>query len=499
MLDGGLALGALLATPSLARAADPHVHGDDSLGLVAGKPIAKGMPLVEPEVRRSANGLLDTTLRVGYAYKDIGGFRLYMRSYDGVIPAPTLRMKPGETLKIRLTNDLPPNSDVKPADLALPHQFNSTNFHFHGAHTSPSGISDNVMRTMLPGRTYDIEIALPADHPAGTYWYHPHHHGSADVQLASGMTGVIIVEGDFDKAPEIATAKERTLVLSEVVFDQNGMIESFDNLFPETATRFFSVNGQRYPTITMRPGEVQRWRLLHAGYMNDFMLELEKHDLHAVSYDGTQLATMRDYKTMLFAPGQRVDVLVQAGPPETYEFRGLPYDQGYPSPSGPFARLVVEGEPMQMKLPASLPKPPLETIKDAEITNRRTVVFSAVAPETEAAGNWREFKFLIDGKTFDPNRIDQRVKLGAVEEWTVSNIHFHDHIFHIHVNPFQVTQVNGVAQTDLAWRDTVVVPRHGSVVLRSRFTDFTGVFMMHCHMMNHEEMGMMQTIEVYKE
>ncbi len=93
------------------------------------------------------------------------------------------------------------------------------------------------------------------------------------------------------------------------------------------------------------------------------------------------------------------------------------------------------------------------------------------------------------------------MKLGAVEEWTITNTHFHDdHVFHIHTNPFQVTQVNGQRQPDLLWRDSVIVPRNGgSVVFRSRFLDYTGVFMLHCHMMNHEEMGMMQTVEVYKD
>ena len=109
----------------------------------------------------------------------------------------------------------------------------------------------------------------------------------------------------------------------------------------------------------------------------------------------------------------------------------------------------------------------------------------------------------MDGKIFDPSRIDQRVRLGAVEEWTIRNTHEHDdHMFHIHTNPFQVVEVSGQPQADRPWRDTVVVPRPakgGGIVMRSRFLDYTGVFMLHCHMMNHEEMGMMQTVEVYKD
>jgi FtsP/CotA-like multicopper oxidase with cupredoxin domain len=167
------------------------------------------------------------------------------------------------------------------------------------------------------------------------------------------------------------------------------------------------------------------------------------------------------------------------------------------------ARVVVAGEPLPMKLPASLPRPPLETIRDSEITGRRTLVFGAIEPQNNVAGHWREYAFTVDGKVFDPARIDQRVRLGAVEEWTIRNTHQHDdHMFHIHTNPFQVVEIGGQPQADRMWRDTVVVPRPakgGSTVIRTRFLDYTGVFMLHCHMMNHEELGMMQAVEVYKD
>jgi FtsP/CotA-like multicopper oxidase with cupredoxin domain len=412
-------------------------------------------------------------------------------------------------IRIKLVNDLPPNRDPMPAYIDQPHHLNTTNFHFHGSHVSPSGIADNVMRSMEPGQSYDIEIALPADHTTGTYWYHPHHHGSADIQMASGMAGTIIIEGDFDKIPEIAAARDRLLVLGEVVFDALGTVESFDTLFPETALRFHTVNGQRAPTIEMQPGEVQRWRLLHAGYQDDMFLALEGHELHPIARDGIALervgqGTIRtadhendDPSGLLIGPGQRIDVLVQAGKPGTYQLRVLPYDQGYPSPAGPVARVVVAGEPKGMKLPTKLLPSPLTRIRDDEVTGARQLTFAAEHPANDAAGHWREFKFLVDGRTFDMNRVDQRVRLGAVEEWTLVNLHFHDHIFHIHTNPFQLTKVNGKPLPEPVWLDTAVLPRNGSLTFRSRFLDFTGRYMLHCHMMNHEELGMMQVVEVY--
>jgi FtsP/CotA-like multicopper oxidase with cupredoxin domain len=86
------------------------------------------------------NGELRTTLQVRYAYKEIGGYRLSPRSYEGMIPGPTLRVRRGDVLRIRLINDLPPNSDPVPLNMALPHHFNTTNFHFHGSHVSPEGV-----------------------------------------------------------------------------------------------------------------------------------------------------------------------------------------------------------------------------------------------------------------------------------------------------------------------------------------------------------------------
>jgi FtsP/CotA-like multicopper oxidase with cupredoxin domain len=335
-----------------------------------------GAPFVEPEVRRSANGVLNTTLRMHYAYKDIGGYRLYVRTYEGTVPGPTLRLKPGNVLRIKPINDMPPNRDHSPADHTLPHHFNSTNLHTHGLHVSPSGIADNVMRMMEPGESYDIEVAIPSDHIPGTNWYHPHAHGSADVQLASGAVGALIIEGDFADVPEIAAAKERLLALTEAVFDEFGMIEDFGTLFPETAARFFAVNGVREPTITMRPGEVQRWRILHAGWQDDIFMELEGHTLNPIARDGIPLARMgstvprkpdqpSDYpNAMLMAPGQRIYVLVQAGEPGTYAFRAVPYNQGYASPTGPIARVLVEGDPLPMTLPTELPPSPEKIIGD---------------------------------------------------------------------------------------------------------------------------------------
>jgi FtsP/CotA-like multicopper oxidase with cupredoxin domain len=480
------------ATPQAGH--DSHAAADGGAGLFQPSQW-ESVDLVEPEVRRSADGELATELRVGYAYADIGGYRLSLRTYEGTIPGPTLRVQPGDVLRVTLINDLPPNRTEMPLDTDLPHHFNSTNLHVHGLHVSPSGNADNIFRSMEPGQSYDVEIAIPADHPRGTYWYHPHHHGSADVQISSGMAGALVVEGDFSDVPEIANAVERVLVLNEVMFDYQGAIEVYDTLWPEAAPRFISINGQREPIIRLRPGEVQRWRIVGAEHESNLRLALDDHQLHPIAFDGIPRARLEGLESLVIAPGQRADVLVQGGAPGTYELQAIANDQGYPSPTGPLAHVVVEGEPVTMSLPATLPASPLTPVGDDEMTGSRTITFTAIEPEVPAAATYQEFADLIDGRRFDPDRVDQSIHLGAVEEWTVVNDDTSDHVFHIHTNPFQVVAVNGEPVTEPLWRDTVIVPHNGRLTFRSRFLDFTGKTVLHCHMMNHEELGMMQVIE----
>ena len=281
------------------------------------------------------------------------------------------------------------------------------------------------------------------------------------MQIASGTVGAMIIEGDFAEIPEIAAAKERLLMLTEAVFDSFGKVEDFGTLFPETAARFIAVNGVREPTITMRPGEVQRWRPAR-GLAGRYFIGLDGHTLNPVARDGIPLARMglnvprkpdqpTDYpKAMLMAPGQRIDVLVQAGEPGSYALRAVPYYQGYAAPIGPMARLVIEGDPLPMSLPANCRR----CGRSSSATGRslEPARSDSRSSRRRADGVLAEFRFTIDGKTFDPDRVDQRVRLGAVEEWTIINDQPDDHVFHIHTNDMLLTKINGEALEEPIWR-----------------------------------------------
>ncbi|NUM52638.1 MAG: multicopper oxidase family protein [Candidatus Hydrogenedentes bacterium] len=473
-------------------------------------PILSGCPLADllrtVRARRSVGGLLDTDLRVCFARNRIGDMWLRSRTYEGCIPGPTLRVKPGDTLRLHIHNALPDDEDgghmKGMVDHNIPGGFNITNFHSHGLHVSPKGISDNPYRQFMPGETNMVEIAIPEDHPTGTYWYHPHHHGSVTVQMLGGMGGALIIEGGADEVPEVAEAKEHVLILQEIRIDENGETPLLDEhafhegehaSFPGSVLQH-TINGQVNPTIIMHPGEVQRWRIVQAGVDQFTPLGLDDHVFHQIAMDGISFKKPEEMEMILLAPGNRADVLVKAGAEGTYYLRMHAHDQGHGEMEEEIlATIKVQGSAMDMPLPAGLPTPSsLEFIEDDEVENIRAISFSV---ESVPPGEMFPV-FAINGQLFDPERIDETIPLGAVEEWIVTSATSHEHPFHLHTFPFQVTQISGNPVKPKRWQDTVIVPGFGIVRIRIRFNDIVGKSVFHCHILTHEDLGMMANFKV---
>ncbi len=325
--------------------------------------------LTQPQVRRASAGSLDTRFNLAFASNSIGGqdggVQIYTRCYEGMVPGPTLCMSPGDILNIALENNLPPNTDPLPVNTSLPHLVNSTNFHTHGLHVSPSGNSDNVLVTVDPGTPYDISIAIPADHPGGTHFYHPHVHGGVTTQFQGGMGGALIIEGALDEVPEVAEARDIVLVFQELQLNSDGEVEDPDitttfigDVYPSDQT-LYTVNGQENPTLSARPGEVIRLRCVNATIGTFYPLALDSHDLNLIANDGIALSALETSDTVFMGPGNRVDLLIKAGAPGTYVLRGLEYTRatGLTRDEVELLTLVVEGEPMNMGLPTTLPAP----------------------------------------------------------------------------------------------------------------------------------------------
>lgn len=430
-----------------------------------------GQELIQPEVRESVNGVLETTLHAKFSETFVNGQPKATRVFEGMYPGPTLRAKPGETIKVHLINDL---DEV-------------TNLHTHGFHVSPSGNSDNVLLEIQPGETFDFEFNLPDNHTPGMYWYHPHVHGDTYLHVNGGMAGAIILEGGLDELPGIKGLTERILILQSTQFDANGVVAPLEEQHTRDQVR--TVNGQINPTIRMRPGETQRWRLLNATSDSFCLLALEGHEFHQIAHDGNPLSEVHSEFQLLMGPGERNEVLIQAGSAGTYELRQLLWGTDFQSqPDVQLATVVVEGDPVEEQpLPTALI--PFEDLREAEVDNHREIHFDV---QFDADG----VHFVIDNQTVDMDRVDQTVKLGALEEWTIYNDSDEWHPFHIHVNEFQVVAINGEPHDARSWEDTRPLPPRGSITMRSRFIDFTGKYVYHCHILFHEDMGMMGIVEV---
>lgn len=454
-----------------------------------------GQTFTEPEVLSSSNGVLDVELTASSGQHEVAGRTVETYGFNGGVPGPTLRVSPGDTLRIALTNDLE----------------EATNLHVHGLHVSPQGNGDNVFLTVEPGATFVYEHRLPEDHPPGTYWYHPHHHGMVADQLYRGLYGAIVV----DEPTDLPLTRERVLVVSDITLDDSGVIapSAMEQMMGREGDLVL-VNGQVSPTLTLRPGERERWRVVNACSSRFLDLALDGHDIQLLGRDTGRLAGPSSPAALL-APGNRGDLLV-TGTEGTGDLVARRYDRGdmmngmmdgpmggpLGSDDGPvtLATVVAEGEPVD-PLPEIPATEPLRDLRDADVVRRRLLTFEmgGMAGMMGGMGMNRArtmpgpggMSFTIDGREFDADRVDQEVRLGTVEEWTIRNDSPMDHPFHLHVWPMQVTADPDPVTGEPVWLDVVNVPARSQVTVRIPFEDFGGRTVYHCHILDHEDRGMM--------
>ena len=460
-----------------------------SAGANAANPVAStGTPrttvpgeFFETPMRASTNGLLSTTLRVAETEVGVGTQLVRASTYEGMYPGPTLEVRPGDTLKIKLANDLNEN----------------TNLHTHGLHVSPSNNSDNVLLTVKPHEPFDYEFKIPKDHPAGTLWYHAHFHTLADKQVFGGEFGLMVVRGDFDDLPGLAGRRERVMVVSQIEIKGDAVVDGANSSLAKQVTL---VNGRYQPDVDIEPGEVQRWRICNASSVF-LRLGLDGHQLNTVAIDGNSLVATKAMDLIEIPPGGRADVLIQGGAPGRYEFRSLTWDTSgafystnmVPVPDT-IVRLVSKGTATATAAPLPNALLPMVDLRDVPIDRRR--VFRLEEREPRHVGPNDRFNYFINGTQFDHNVVNETMKLGATEEWEFVNLTYEPHPLHIHVNPFQVVMINGQPSNENHYRDTATVPPFGSIVIRHQFLDYPGKFVMHCHILFHEDHGMMQLLEV---
>jgi FtsP/CotA-like multicopper oxidase with cupredoxin domain len=468
-------VGAAAGTPEAPPVADPHAgHGSETTAPSGTQappfvPVS-GQPLSDPPRLTSSAGLLETTMTMALSSTMFAGRSVQSWVPNGSFPGPTIVLNPGDIWKNTVINYLD----------------DCTNVHTHGFHVSPRDNSDNIFIHIEPGESFSYEYHIPDNHFPGVYWYHPHCHGNTAAQTTAGLSGAIVIQGGLDNVDGVAGLTDRLLYVQASQFDGNGKMVPFEQ--QSAATRLHTVNAQYQPTISIQPGETQRWRIANACSDDFLFLQLQGHTMYEIAKDGNACKQTVPVDQILLGPAERVEVLVQATQtPGSYQLVSLPWGADYQiQPQFLLATMVVEGPVLEPQpLPTDLI--PFEDLSRLPVDRYRVTAFQELGPP---------LFFTIDGKHFDPDRVDQTVQLGALEEWEVKNESAHVHPFHIHVNDFQVVAVNGQAVEEVSYDDTINLPPNGAVTIRLRFADFDGKFVYHCHILSHEDFGMMATVEV---
>lgn len=446
------------------------------------QPGASGQLLAEPAVLASRDGVLNVELTAA-AGVPLAGRDTSALGYNGRSPGPTLRVAPGDLLRVRLTN----------------HLDTPTNLHTHGMHLSPQGRGDNPFVSIAPGAAFDYSYRIPADHPAGTYWYHPHHHGHVADQLFGGLAGALLV----DNGPALPVTEERILLVTDTTVDAAGRVVTvgmMDKMMGRQG-ELVLVNGQHQPIIPTAPGATQRWRIINSCTSRVLSLRLTDHPLTQIAFDGAFLPAPVDRDQIVLAPANRADVVVRPTRAGQYALVTDPYDRGTGMMSGPMGRATgpISLATMSVAGPAVLSPPlpvtlPVPSIPPGPAAGQRQLTFAMGMSGMGMGG--MGMRFTIDGRTFDARRDDQTVRLGTTEDWTITNTSPMDHPFHLHVWPFRVLADSAATPRTAVRQDVVLVPARGWVRLRIPFTDYPGRSVYHCHTSDHEDAGMMGTLTV---
>ncbi len=477
-LAGASAAGVFLAACSGNKEAAPTATPAN--GVAPATPRGEGAPTtgwLQPRELTSQNGVLEATLTIAAAMVPFGSSTRWALTVNGTTPGPTLRVRPGDKLRLSIDNQT----------------LHATNLHTHGLHVSPSRNADNPFLEIPAGQIFEYEIDIPPDHRGGLHWYHPHLHHHVAEQLFAGFFGAIIVEDSFDAQPEVEAMQERLLILHDARVGATEASVTGASMMDMMMGREGStllVNGYRNPDLAARAGSLERWRILNASTSRFYQLALEGHTFSLIGGDGGRLSQAEPTQQLSLVPGERAEVLVRPEAGGSFRLSTAAVNRGsigqgmggaITSSAADLLRMTVTGSGVATAGQPALPQPAAE---NREVTRRREVVFSM-----------QGMNFLIDGRPFDPGRIDIRADLGTTEEWTVRNVSTMDHPFHIHVWPFQVIeQSKGVAPSGL--KDVVNVPAGGWARLLIHFGDIPGKTVYHCHILDHEDMGMMGVIEV---
>jgi suppressor of ftsI len=494
-------------------------------------PFTPGMPFTEPPVVSSRDGRLKTRLVARNGSVEISGVTVAeTQTYAAAGPdgssrrgflGPTLRVRPGDRIELTLDSRLTvpdgaigANCPVTSGGGMLEHSRRAqagaaqlTNLHYHGLHVTPrerSPFGDSVL-IELPNGKSRFRFRIPRDHDRGTFWYHAHLHGCTDDQVFRGLAGLLLV-GDSrrDLPRRFRRVRTRSLALKDVqveAADSGGWQIADDHDWVHATHR--TVNGLVDPNLAIRPGETQLWRLANvsAGVWYDVALVDESNGaqdpLTVVAQDGNSLRRAVRRQSLVIPPGRRFDVLVRGPASGERVLKTLAFDQGrFTFPEDTLATVGVDGAPARAIAAPRRLTPGTQRFPRLRGPKRR-FTFDIYFPQNQNDPPL----FMINDAVFDADIPDAAPVLGTTERWTIYNKSGEYHPFHIHQDDFRVVDAGGGPPTLPGDQDVVPLPpgtpeKPSRVVIDMPFTDYSGNFVFHCHILDHEDGGMMSRVQL---
>jgi len=464
-----------------------------------------------PEVT-SSNGKLDVEFQFRASAQPDGRIRYCYIDANGD-ESPTLRVRPGDTVILKLKNELPPAHAMSGS---------STNLHFHGLDIPPKRHQDDVLHTMIEPSdpVFEYRFKIPVDEPPGLYWYHPHPHGFSEAQVLGGASGALIVEGAEGLPERLLVLRDEDLPAQHTKTDDDG-----DAVGKDVSVNFVPVRFPLYLPAIMRveANEKELWRILNASADTYFDLQVIYVENGQRVAQKLQLTAIDGYPVGKRAPKDVTHVLIPAGgraefiltTPRAGAFAQLvsrDYDTGRDGARNPghvIANIVSKAVPLKDPVSGATPAPPAD-LSDAVSSRIRKLYFSEDRQDLKDPTKPARYFITVEGRepaVFDMHfkEPDITVQQGAVEDWTIENRANEAHVFHIHQLHFQVIARDGRKVDGSILRDTIDLPAwdgksaaYPSVTLRMDFRNpaIVGTFLYHCHILEHEDAGMMGSIQV---
>jgi len=436
-------------------------------------------PVLTPISTTSTTDSYDLAIREADV-EIIPGKLTRIMGFNGLTPGPTIRARVGRQVVMSHTNGLPVTTlGGAPGDVAI---------HLHGGHvpSSEDGFPTDIIR---PGATRSY--TYPNNQLPATLWYHDHLMGYTGPHVWFGMAGFYILTDDYEDSLGLPSgAYEIPLAIQDRNFDSTGKLVYTGNWNGETGNTIL-VNGTIQPNFKVASRKY-RFRVLNGSNMRKYRIALSNgQPFHVLGMEGGLLPAPVEVTSLVLASAERADIVV--------DFSSLPVGSSVVLQnslgSGSTANImrfdVDRVETDTSRLPLELR--PLEKLSASQAVRTRSFTFSDGMMGMMGGAPW-----VINGKPFDPNRVDADPKLGTVEIWEFRNMSMMDHPAHLHQAMFQILDINGnpPPPTHAGWKDTVNVPAMGTVRIIMRFADYAGKYVLHCHVLEHEDNAMMARFDV---